>query len=62
MAGDHRFARRQRVVVRGVDAALVAMLNDNIIIEPARPTRLPLGEVVLEMNAVDLRVFRGNGG
>jgi hypothetical protein len=45
-----------------MNAALPSMLYHYIVIDPDGPARPPLGEMVLQMNAVDLGVFGGNSG
>src|SRR3546814_19690620 len=53
----HRLAGVHGVVVRRVDAALVAVLDNHVVVDPAGPARMPVGEMVLEVKSVEAGVL-----
>ena len=49
----------QRIVSSGVDAALKAVLDDNLLVDPDRPAGSPCREMVLEMEPTNAFVLGG---
>src|SRR6185312_6975777 len=58
MAGEDVPTAAQNVVVDGMDATGPAMLDHRMAVNGHGPARLPIGEMVLKMDAVDLGEFR----
>src|SRR3989304_4453962 len=54
MPGNDVLARTDRIIVGGMEPALIAMLDDRIVVDPNRPTSLPGSKMVAKMNAGDL--------
>src|SRR6185437_11893859 len=58
VAGEDVPTTPQDVVVDGMNATGPAVLDHRMAVDGHRPARLPIGEMVLEMDAVDLGKFR----
>src|SRR3990167_337646 len=56
--GNNRSARYQCIVSGGVNPAPNTVLDNRVFVDEHRPARLPLWEVVFQVNPVDVRILR----